>query len=328
MLRWLSTSHGSRQRRNFLHISRAMLIAWIFPLAATPVLTRLYTPQDFAALAIFSSMLAVLAGVGSWRFDWMIPNAKNRTEALVLLVIGVAALVCISLLTIVVLWTADGYLNLWHGAEVLGPIIFLLPVALLGTGIRDLLEAWFVYEADLKLPGRARITQAAVNTGVSLVAGFIALGPVGLIAGLIASAWGGISTMLPPIFFQIQIAGRLTRTQFASAGRHVVQATFSVGVSLTSTLGQTIVPLLLIEYFSAKEVGWYMLMHRLAIIPLGLITIALGKSFWSEAAQLAQTNRTQLLSLYNQKYQTVAIDLLAHCSDLLCRSTICWPDIW
>ena len=57
---------------------------------------------------------------------------------------------------------------------------------------------------------------------------------------------------------------------------------------------QMLVPILLIQYFSSTEVGWYSLMQRVAVAPLGIVTTSLGQSFWAEAARLAKEDRNRL----------------------------------
>ena len=54
MRRFLSASSGSQFRRNFVRVARANVLALVLPVAATPLLSRLFTPNDFAALAIFT----------------------------------------------------------------------------------------------------------------------------------------------------------------------------------------------------------------------------------------------------------------------------------
>jgi O-antigen/teichoic acid export membrane protein len=43
------------------------------------------------------------------------------------------------------------------------------------------------------------------------------------------------------------------------------------------------------SFFTLQELGWYALMQRLALAPVGLISSSIGTSFWSTAAEYART---------------------------------------
>jgi O-antigen/teichoic acid export membrane protein len=294
-----SAKHGSRFRRNFIHAARGNLIAQCILLAATPILTRLYTPDDFAALAMFTAGLSLLTAVGCWRIDWMLPNASSRQQALALVLLGSAVLIVITLITVTVLWFKPYLLDRWKGGQVLGHLIFLWPVALVGTGIQQLLQAWFVREANLAATSQARVAQSVANTGLSLAGGGIGLGPFGLIGSTVVSTWVGIGTLLRQSMQHLGIAGRLTAKRIAVTGRKFAsEATWSTAISTVNMAGNSVMVLLLAQYFPAKEVGWFALMHRVAIAPIGIITQGVAQSFWAESAQLVRSDKKRLKALY------------------------------
>jgi O-antigen/teichoic acid export membrane protein len=296
-----STKRGSRFRSNFIHAARGNLIAQALPLVAMPLLTRLYSPDDFAAWAMFLAALGLLTSVGGWRVDWVVPNATSRQQALALMLLGSGVLIAVSLITVLVLWFKPHFLDKWNGARILGPLILLLPVALLGTVIQQLLQSWFVREADLWPTSQGRISQSVANTALSLAGGGFGLGPLGLIGSTVISAWIGIGTLLRHSIQHLRLARRLTIRRMAmSAKRFAKQATWSTAVSLFNVASREMMPILLIQYFQAKEVGWYVLMYRLAVAPIGLVTQGISQSFWAEAADLAKTDTKKLKQLYQR----------------------------
>jgi lipopolysaccharide exporter len=56
-------------------------IAQILGILAMPFLTRLYDPTHFAALNLFSQVIAILAILISWRFEHMLMLPKNDAHA-------------------------------------------------------------------------------------------------------------------------------------------------------------------------------------------------------------------------------------------------------
>ena len=62
-------------------------VAQLLLALAMPVLTRLYTPADYGALAVYSSMLTVLVVVASLRYEPAIPLPEDEMTAGSLLVL-------------------------------------------------------------------------------------------------------------------------------------------------------------------------------------------------------------------------------------------------
>lgn len=316
MKRWFAAQRHSRWRRNLIQTTSASAVAFVVPLAATPILTRLYSPEDFAAAAVFNGLLLMVAGFGSWRLDWMIPNAADADDAAALAAAGVTTAGAVAALLAAAVWLMGDVIGGLRGAAILGPLLFLLPVGVLVFALRDILNAWYLRKADLKLPSAARITNALGRTGVSLGGGAIGVGPSGLMVGQIAGAAAGVGVLSLAVKEQI---GRLRTLKRGGARRvrgHMTQASLSVAVTVVLTASQMIVPVLLVQYYSEVEVGWYSLMQRVAVGPLGIVTTALGQSFWAEAAQLAREDRGRLRTLYfgtTKRLLLVSVPLVLLC---------------
>ena len=310
-------THGySRWRRNLIQTTGASAVAFLVPLAATPILTRLYSPEDFAAAAVFNGLLLMVAGFGSWRLDWMIPNAADADEAAALTVGGVITAGSVAALLTVAVWLIGDVIDGLRGAVILGPLLFLLPLGVLVFVLRDLLNAWYLRKADLKMPSAARITNALGRTGASVGGGAIGAGPVGLVLGQIAGAAAGGGVLSFAVREQIGRLRTIERGVVRRVRRHMTQASLSVAVTVVLTASQMIIPVLLVQYYSEVEVGWYSLMQRVAVGPLGIVTTALGQSFWAEAAQLAREDLGRLRTLYFQttkKLLLVSIPLVLLC---------------
>jgi O-antigen/teichoic acid export membrane protein len=303
-----NTKTGSRFRQNFIKVARANLIAQILPLLAMPLLTRLYSPSDFGAVALFTSSLSLLLAFSTWRFDWSVPNASTRTVASGLLFLGFIILLFFSLIFWVILWSAGLEWSFWNGFEILGSMLLFLPLAVIGGGLLQLLQSWYIREGDLTAIGRSKINQGIGSTSINIIGGIFGLGILGLIIGVVSSMWLGIITLVKYAQGLYGSLIKLSRKRLYAIGLiYGREATLSSAASLANAASLTVVPLLLAQYYSASEVGWYALMSRLAIAPVTLFTVALGQSFWSEAAILIKKDKTALKKLYLATTKRLAI---------------------
>ena len=304
----LSTKTGSRFRQNFIKVARANIIAQMLPLLAMPLLTRLYSPSDFGAVVLFTSSLSLLLAISTWRFDWSVPNASSRIVASGLLLLGFIVLLFFSIITWLILWNGGLEWSFWNGFEILGSMLLFLPVAVMGGGVLQLLQSWYVREGDLTAVGQSKIIQGVGSTCVNLIGGFAGLGLLGLVAGVVASMWLGATTLVKQASGLRDSLVKLNFKRLFTIGLiYGKESTFSSAASLANTASLTAVPLLLAQYYNASEVGWYALMSRLAIAPVALFTTALGQSFWSEASVLIKHDKEALRELYLVTTKRLAI---------------------
>lgn len=267
------------------------MLAQALPLLAAPLLTRLYSPTDFGALALFASWLSMALAVATGRFDWSVPNARSTSLAAAVLALGALVLPVAGLLCAVAL-AATGQPG-WY---------WLLLPALVGGGWQQLLVAWHVRGAELGGVGRAKVAQSVANVGLCVAAGpFVPAGQGAwaLVAGVLLGAWAGLGSLWQAANDLQHALVALTRRRLVVAWRRfATEAGWSMLVSLLNAASFAAVPLLLSRHYSVAEVGFYALMQRIALGPVGLVGAAVSQSFWAEAARLVRADRPQLGRLY------------------------------
>ena len=91
--------HGNpRFARNVLRGGSGHVLAQALPLLAAPLLTRLYSPADFGALALFAAGLSMSLALATGRFEWSVPNARSARPAAALIALGALALAACTVL--------------------------------------------------------------------------------------------------------------------------------------------------------------------------------------------------------------------------------------
>ena len=314
---WLYPIKISRFRRNFIVIARANALVQGLSLFATPVLTRLYSPDDFGVAALFSSVLSLFLAFSTLRFEWSIPNAKSKGQAASLILIGFLILLSISTTLFVLTILFDIRLNILEELEILNSFITLLPLALVGGGLHQLMHAWYIRETQLSAVARSQVTQRIGSTAINLVGGFLDLGALCLVSGTVAAMGLGISILL-------QQAEGLKKNLFQLSYKRVwvsflrfwQESVLSTGVAVANSASLTAIPILLSQNYSATEIGWYALMNRLALTPVSLFTSAIGQIFWAEAAVLVKQDQVSLWRLYLKATKTLmllAIPIIVIC---------------
>lgn len=296
-------SPGSRFGANLWLVARANMLAQALPLLAAPLLTRLYTPADFGTLALFASVLGLGTAAATLRFEWSVPNARSSGMAAALLGCGALALGVATLL-LALAWPRGevSWGELHDGGAAFA---LLLPLALAGAGLQQLMQAWHVRSTHLAAVGRAKMLQSTANVAVSVMAS--GLGGLGLLLGALAGAWVGLETLLLRARGLRRAAVRGRRLMGRALQRFGAEAAWSTLASLLNTLSFALVPLMLARHYGVAEVGYYSLMQRVALGPVALVGSAVAQSFWVEAARLAHVRNAELEALFRRSARRLAL---------------------
>ena len=253
-----------------------------------PVISRLYSPVDFSALAVFAGLASVLSAVAALRYEIAIPLPEDHGDALNLLVLSIAlALVSTATVAALVTWQSA-----WIAAALNQPhlvrSLWLLPVAVFTTSAYSALQAWFVRRRRFVALARSRLWQSSVSVGTQASLGVLSFAPLGLLVGYVVNT--GVAC--------VGLGQRLLRDEGAAI-RHSVRASRMREQSaryrrfpLYSTLeavcnnGSVHLPVVLIAAYAAgSEAGYIMLAMTLMQVPMSLVGGAIGQVYLSRAAE-------------------------------------------
>ena len=288
----VSHESGSRLRRNVIGLVKANSLSLALPFLASPLLTRLYQPEDFAVLAVFVSALTVLLSVVTFRFDYVLPNAVSDAQAASLFAAGMlvllvgTAIISLALVTINLSVFSDYTLLLQ-----VPHLVWLLSAGLFALGTANMLKSWFIWMGDLRPVGKSTISLAVCNVSASIGLGVLSFSVTGLVGAVVLSSTVGTLVLA-------FIASQKLQQSFQSFRLSIFSATVksfrnSAAVCMVSSLcsaAALTTPIFLLAWaYPPKEVGWFMLMHRLVAAPLGTLISALGQGFWSHAASMVRS---------------------------------------
>jgi len=158
---------------------------------ALPVLSRLYSPADFSALAVFTSLLAIISVAACLRFDVAVTIPHRDTDAANLLALALGcALVVSSLVAVPVLLFPERIAE-WSNQAMLRPYIWLLPVGVLLASSYSALQGWLVRKKSYAQIARSRVAQSAAAAGTQLIMGMAGVGTFGLLLGYVINTGAG-----------------------------------------------------------------------------------------------------------------------------------------
>jgi len=84
----------SRYARNVITLMTGTGLAQAIPVAISPILTRLYSPEDFGTFAVYMAVVSIASVLVTGRYELAIMLPKNDRDALHIVVLS-AGLSCI-----------------------------------------------------------------------------------------------------------------------------------------------------------------------------------------------------------------------------------------
>jgi len=296
--RFLPRNHFAR---NTIILSLGTTFGQGLAVAASPVLSRLYTPNDFGVLAIYASILGISLNISSFRYEFAIPLAEDNQSALEILVLCLVLVLFTSfLLAIGIIWLNPDQIPFQRGAA-LKQYIWLLPIGLLLGGSYQIFSYWAVRERMFPALARTTVAQGMGSVVTQLGFGLFKSGPLGLLLGQIAGHSAGLRVLGTHVWKthkhalrRISLSGLL-----AVAVRYKKFPLYQSGASLLNVGGLEAPSLLFAGYYGVEVAGWFFLTQKVLSVPLSLIGNSVSQVFLGEAARLLK-EPPKLQNLYRQ----------------------------
>ncbi|MBK6541356.1 MAG: lipopolysaccharide biosynthesis protein [Flavobacteriales bacterium] len=183
-MRGAMSGTGTSFTRNMMTLLGGTATAQVIPLLAAPVLTRLYTPEQFGALAILLAVANPLSLLVCGRYELTVVLPKADAEANLLGRLALLVGVGVSVALATVIWGfGDRWAVLFGGAAAIVPLL-LAPVLISLMGVFQPINNWLIRKQAFRAMGVNKIVQTSGITGVSLALAWWA-GGHGLLIGYV-----------------------------------------------------------------------------------------------------------------------------------------------
>lgn len=128
-----------------------------------PILTRIYTPDDYGVLSVFTALVFMLVPVLTLRYVTAVPLPRQEGTAMNLMVLSaVLMLASVLFFTLVLLFFAEPLLSL-ISMEALAPWWWLIVLGMLATACYEIMTAWGTRRRGYRTIARTQVVQSVVG---------------------------------------------------------------------------------------------------------------------------------------------------------------------
>lgn len=257
--------------------------AQLMMVLALPLLTRLYSPEDFGLLAVYAGVLGLFTVIASLRYELAIPLPEDDQIAANLVVLCLLTVLGMTAVSALLVWFAGGATTVALGVPVLASYLWLLPIGVLMVGVYQTFSYWAIRTKQFPTIARTRLRQAFTTIGIQLLA--FKAGSVALLLGQACGQGMGSITLVRGALARPEFRQWSWKGMYGAARRYRQFPMFSTWSGFFNTAGSQLPPLMLAALFGAGAAGLYVIAHRVLAMPMSLIGQAVGNVFFSNAAK-------------------------------------------
>lgn len=267
-------------------------------LLSLPIISRLYSPEDFALLAIYLALVSSLAVTACLRLEIAIPLAESDEEAASLLVLSLCVLALVVAVVAVLTGLLRAPLVAVLGAPALATWLWLVPLGVAMAGSYTAMQFWATRAHRFGDIARTRVTQAVSGVAAMLTLGWFGYAPFGLLLGnMLNMGAGGIGLAASAMARD----GRVLRgvrlgSLVPTLQRNRRFPIFSAPEALFNIAGLQI-PVLMIAAHAGPEAGFLLLAMQVMLAPMALLGSSISQVYISRAPTERRDGRLRPFTL-------------------------------
>ncbi|NPA68443.1 MAG: oligosaccharide flippase family protein, partial [Chlorobi bacterium] len=273
---------------NSLTLFTGTTVAQIIPLLISPVLARLYTPEDFGILALYMSFAAVAAVFATGRYELAIMLPEKNKDAVNVFSLSVFTALFVSLIISVTIISFHDEIVSWSENDRMSFILYFLPLSVFSLGLYKSLNYWFNRNDKFKNIAVSKVVATSSNSAVSLASGIAGKNSYGLVFGWIFGQFSSMLFLVLRMFKNYKDIFKYVSVTAvkASAIRYKKFPLFDIWSELLNVLSVQLPIVIITKFFGESITGYYSFAYKILLVPFSLLAFSMGQAFFKKANDL------------------------------------------
>lgn len=261
--------------KNFFYLIGGTSIAQLVIIIASPILARVFTPEDFGSFAILTTVVYILTALSCLRLDVAILSSKNDLELSWLFKKSLTVLLAMVILitsTIFIFYELTGlYLD----------ILVFIPLMIFLSGLFNVLNNLTLKLQNTHLNAKSKIIQSGGGALSQLILGFQGLGFKGMALGQILGFVYSIAYLTKKNISYFKNIFRVSSKGYRILDYKNYIVYDSIGAVFSVVANH--IPTLLISLLLGKSFGGsYYMAYRVLMLPIAVISISISQFIGSK----------------------------------------------
>ena len=302
--------------KNILFVASGNSFGKFLAIIVTPILTRIYSPENFGVLNLFITSVTILGVFSTFRYATAIPIERDNlfSKNLIYLCLLILLLITFSSATIILFFGSD-ILYLLNATE-LNKFLWLFPIAILGKGFYEIFLNWSIKEKYFTVLTKSKIYQNINSSLSKLLLGYLGYLNFGLIFGHLLQEISGSL-----IIFRKYISKNknlFSDFDFKAIKINVLKykkfPLFQTWSQLILTFNSNLIVFFILTIYGKATLGFYALAISITSIPINIIGQSVSQVYYGEISSIGtqSMNKIRLLtnSILKKMLMIIVIPLL------------------
>lgn len=265
--------------KSFAILASGTLLAQLVTALASPVMTRLFSTTEIGQYTYILSIINLFYPVVALRYDYMIVPEKKDSRVFALLKLS------FSLLTFFSVVIGIGYFAFNFNKDNVIVISVMLVLMMISNGFVDIIGNYNNKYGQYKLMSSTYAFRSIVQNILMIIAGFLHLGIIGLIASQLIGSFAGLSRQSKDIITRRKDIWEVGLDEVKNvAVKYKAQALLSTPAIFMNSFSYNALNFAISFAFGNSILGLYSLSYRILGMPVTLISGNLSKVYFEEAA--------------------------------------------
>ena len=277
--------------RNILTLMTGTTIAQAIPIAISPILTRIYTPDDFGLLALFISVTSVLSVIATMRYELAIVQPSDEEDAFSLVVLSSVIAFFMSVLVFLLIYIFKEEIVATLGNQEIEAWLYFIPFTMFLAGLYQTLTFWNVRKECYTAVAKSKVAQGFTTATVQV--GFKFLTSSGsLILGYILGVFASCMFLLKRMVKATPTKNGFIKKEniFKNAKRYRKLPIYSTFGALSDSTSLQMPVFIISKFFDMSVTGMYSLTFKVLTLPVAIMSQALTQVLFQKVARLYNTD--------------------------------------
>jgi len=260
-------------------------ISQIIPFVLAPILARLYTPAEFGIFAFYISIVVMISGISTGRYELAIVIAKTDREAAALAYLSMGLSLAVSIISLLVLKLIQLFGFHIYSGVISESWVYLVPVFIWTYALFQTFRYIGIRNKKFKAISAASISDSASRGGVNILLGYTISEAFGLIIGGFIGLFSSVLILFFPakkFLKDFSIESKVIKNQ---AILHKKFPIYDAPSTLFYSFGNQGVILLMTKFLGEAVVGLYTYTERILITPISFLSNAFSQVFFQKATE-------------------------------------------
>ncbi|QNM91527.1 lipopolysaccharide biosynthesis protein [Aliarcobacter cryaerophilus] len=269
--------------KNTLTLMIGSALAQVIPILISPILTRVYTPEEFGIFALYIAFISIGASLVTAKYETAILLPKKEENAKYLVYISSIFALFFSLLFLIVYLVFDKQLNDFF--KVTNSVFYFVPFGIFLFAIYAILLQWANRKKEYKNMNKNRLIQSSSISIFQVLTGILNKISFGLIVSDVMGRVIAVLLILNRVLQQVKLENFSLKKAISLVRRYKKFPKYEMPATVLNITSYELVYIIIPIYFSSVTAGLYFLVFRVLMTPIGFIGSAITEVFKNRAIE-------------------------------------------